>query len=81
MCHPVLVLIAFVLVIVGSLNWGLIAVQPESNGLVAAVFPRKDDNPDEASMGERVVYALVALSALLLVYVCLTKKGASKLSL
>jgi uncharacterized membrane protein YuzA (DUF378 family) len=76
MCHPTLVLISFVLVVVGALNWGIIAVQPDSKGLVEAVFPRKEAEKDKASMGERAVYALVALAALLLVYVKLTRTGA-----
>lgn len=77
MCHPTLVLISLVLVIVGALNWGIIAVHPKSKGLVEAVFPRKDDEADKASPGERVVYALVALAALVLIYakVVGSKKG------
>ncbi len=75
MCHPTIVLIAFVLVIVGALNWGLIAVQPDSKGLVEAVFPREEGKKNKASMGERVVYGLVAISALVLVYAKVVMKS------
>ena len=48
-------LITLILVIVGGLNWGLVAVADFD--LVAAIF-----GPDSA--GARIVYALVGLSAL-----------------
>lgn len=48
-------LITLILVIVGGLNWGLVAVADFD--LVAAIF-----GPDSA--GARIVYGLVGLSAL-----------------
>lgn len=76
MCHPTLLLVSFVLVIVGALNWGLIAVMPDSKGLVEAAFSRKENEKNKASMGERVVYGLVGLAALVLVYAkVMDKKG------
>lgn len=79
MYHPTLILVSSVLVIIGALNWGVIALQPDSKGLVESVFPNKNG---KASNLARLVYGLVALSALLLVYVKFTtgKKGGSRSS-
>lgn len=58
--------VAFVLVIVGALNWGLVGIA--SFDLVAAIF-------GDMSMIARVVYSLVGLSAIYMVIVALTKSG------
>jgi len=52
-------LIAFILVIVGGLNWGLVGAF--SFDLVAAIF-------GEMSAVSRIIYVLVGLSALYLVF-------------
>jgi uncharacterized protein len=51
-------LITLALVIVGGLNWGLVAMGGYGNDLVANIF----GGPDTA--GARVIYGLVGLSAL-----------------
>lgn len=55
--------IAIVLVIVGGLNWGLVAIDPTWD-LVAMIF-------GAASTLARVVYGLVGLSALWMIYVAM----------
>lgn len=62
--------ITFILVIVGGLNWGLIAINPEWN-LVAKLF---GDWP----VVERVVYGLVGVAALWMLVWCFM--GCSKKS-
>ena len=56
--------IAFVLVIVGALNWGLVGFF--SFDLVAAIF-------GDMSMLSRIVYSLVGLSSIYVVFMTLTK--------
>jgi uncharacterized membrane protein YuzA (DUF378 family) len=56
-------LIALLLVIVGALNWGLVAIARFD--LVAFVFGGMDFG--ETNWGSRIVYGLVGLSALYLV--------------
>lgn len=58
--------IAFLLTVVGGLNWGLIAVL--NVNLVAMIF-------GAGSMIENVVYILVGLSALYLLVTTLPKLG------
>lgn len=60
MAKSVLDWIAFVLAIVGGLNWGLYAINPQYN-LVAMLL-------GTIPMLERAVYGLVALAALYLIY-------------
>jgi len=55
--HP-LISVAFILVIIGALNWGLVGLF--AFDLVAAIF-------GEMSVASRIVYTLVGLSALCLV--------------
>ena len=52
--------IAFVLVIVGGLNWGLVAINPSYN-VVDAIF-------GSGSTLSSIIYALVGLSALWRLY-------------
>lgn len=51
-------LITLALVIIGGLNWGLVALGGHEMDLVANIFG------DEDAAGSRLVYALVGLSAL-----------------
>lgn len=55
--HP-LISVAFLLVIIGALNWGLVGLF--AFDLVAAIF-------GEMTVASRIVYTLVGLSALCLV--------------
>ncbi len=60
-------MVAFLLVIIGALNWGLVAFF--NFNLVSVIF-------GAGTMLERVVYALVGLSA---VYVVVTHKSDCKI--
>ena len=57
----ILKLIAYILVIIGAINWGLIGFF--GYDLVASIF-------GEMSMGARIVYALVGLSGIILLITC-----------
>ena len=54
----VLNLITLALVIIGGINWGLVAIGGHEMALVANIFGGAD------SAGARLIYALVGLSAL-----------------
>ncbi len=56
--------IAFILVIIGALNWGLVGFF--SWDLVAAIF-------GEMTTAARVVYALVGVSALYMIFAAMAK--------
>ena len=51
-------LVTLILIIIGGLNWGLVALGGPGADLVANLFGGQD------STGARIVYALVGLSAL-----------------
>lgn len=55
--------IAMLLLVVGGLNWGLVAWDPSYN-LISMIF----GDPTMTMMASRVVYALVGLSALVIVF-------------
>lgn len=57
--------IAALLLFIGGLNWGLIAINPSWN-LIAMLF----NDPMMMATGSRVVYGLVGISALLMLGVC-----------
>ena len=63
----ILHLVAFILLVIGGLNWGVMAIDPTYNvvEMVLGGFP----------MVVRLVYALVGLSAIILVATC---KGGCK---
>jgi uncharacterized membrane protein YuzA (DUF378 family) len=68
MNHPkgTLYLVAYVLVIIGALNWGAVALNGTNLVTAASSAVLSDDYANR--MVVRSVYALVALSALYLVY-------------
>ena len=53
-------MIAFILLVIGGLNWGLIGINPNWN-VVGLIF-------GSISWLERLIYILVGLSALLLIF-------------
>lgn len=53
--------VAYVLVIVGALNWGLVAISPDYD-LVSMIFG------GSTAVLARIVYALVGLSGLWVIY-------------
>lgn len=60
--------VALVLVIVGALNWGLVAVNKKYDA-VKMLLGKKDDKCDEQDpKAVRVVYALVGVAALVVLY-------------
>ena len=57
----ILKIIAYILVIIGALNWGLIGIF--GFDLVASIF-------GEMSLITRIVYGLVGVSALIVLFTC-----------
>lgn len=55
--------IAWVLLVVGGLNWGLVAWDPSYN-LIAMIF----GDPSMTMASSRIVYGLVGLSAVVLLF-------------
>ena len=67
MAFVVLNIIAFILVIIGSINWGLVGIF--NWNLVSAIFGAVP------SIGSVIVYVLVLLAALWLIFACCYQKG------
>ncbi len=61
--------VAFVLVIIGGLNWGLVAISP-SYDLVALIF-------GAGSVLSSIVYGLVGVAALVMLIGAFMKKGSA----
>ena len=66
MCWNILCIISLILVIVGALNWGIVAINPDYN-LVEKISMKN-------KTVERVIYGLVALGGLTLVIMMIYNK-------
>jgi uncharacterized protein len=67
MVYTILNFIAFILVMIGSLNWGLVGIFDYN--LVSAIFGAG------MNIGSSIIYILVLLSAIWLIFVAFYKHG------
>jgi uncharacterized protein len=67
MVYTILNFIAFILVMVGSLNWGLVGIFDYN--LVSAIFGAG------MNVGSSIIYILVLLSAIWLIFIAFYKHG------
>ena len=64
-------MVAFVLVIIGALNWGLVGINPEYN-LIETLFPTdKGSNPTI----RKYIYISVGIAAIVAAYLSLQYQG------